>query len=146
MGSFSDINVTNAYREHSLYIIWKYLCKFIFDLRGIFNINEKCSVVLCAKCLYCFCNIFDHDFHIFKYERFWVLTLHKYVHWIWMPNINIYVYYTLMCYIIIKTMDYLWPEADNVSALCSTSNLFALGFSSVWVFETLSAVYSEIKM
>jgi hypothetical protein len=60
--------------------------------------------------------------------------------------LNINVYYTLVCYIIIKNVDYLWPEADNVLALCSTSNLFALGFFSIWVFEILSAVYSEIKI
>lgn len=53
---------------------------FILDLRGIFNIDEECSVVLCAKCVYYLYGIFDHDFHIFRHERFWILTLHKYVH------------------------------------------------------------------
>jgi hypothetical protein len=37
-------------------------------------------------------------------------------------------------------------EADNVLALCSTSNLFALGLCSPYIFEIWSAVYHEIKI
>jgi hypothetical protein len=41
------------------------------------------------------------------------------LHLFGMQNTNLQVEHTFLCYIIINSLDYLWPETDNVSAMCN---------------------------